>query len=112
MAPAENTAIRAYAETISKYEPAAAAQWAMSLPPGKDRDQTLKSIYQNWPTADHGGFLHGSGIIGPKEIAPFWQPTGKFPAAEKLQNKKTEPPLQAFSCLHSPAKTRFRMAEE
>jgi hypothetical protein len=38
----------------------------------------------------HGEFLHGVWIIGSKEIAPF----------------------QTFSCLHSPAKTPFRMAGE
>ncbi len=47
--PAKNVSIRSYAETVSKYEPETAAQWAMTLPPGNDREQTLKSIYQNWP---------------------------------------------------------------
>lgn len=50
--PAKNTAIRSYAETVSKYEPTTAAQWALTLPPGNDRDSTLKSIYQNWPGND------------------------------------------------------------
>ncbi|MEO5914166.1 MAG: hypothetical protein ABIS50_08035 [Luteolibacter sp.] len=50
--PAKNVSIRTYAETVSKYEPETAAQWAMTLPPGKDRDQTLKNIYQNWPKDD------------------------------------------------------------
>ncbi len=50
--PAKNTSIRSYAETVSRYEPETAAQWAMTLPPGKDRDQTLKRIYHNWPTSD------------------------------------------------------------
>jgi hypothetical protein len=50
--PTKNTAIRSYAETISQYEPATAAQWALTLPPGKDRDETLKNIYQNWPKDD------------------------------------------------------------
>ena len=47
-----NTAVRGYAETVSRYEPETAARWAMTLPPGKDRDQTLKEIYRNWPTQD------------------------------------------------------------
>ena len=50
--PTKNAAIRSYAETVSQYEPATAAQWAMTLPPGKDRDLTLKRIYQNWPKDD------------------------------------------------------------
>jgi len=50
--PTRNSAIRSYAETLAEYEPASAAQWAMSLPPGKDRDQTLKNIYQKWPKND------------------------------------------------------------
>jgi len=50
--PTKNVSIRSYAETVSKYEPETAAQWAMTLPPGKDREQTLRSIYQNWPKSD------------------------------------------------------------
>lgn len=50
--PAKNTSIRSYAETVSRYEPETAAQWALTLPPGKDREQTLKRIYQNWPESD------------------------------------------------------------
>jgi hypothetical protein len=50
--PTKNTAIRSYAVTIAEYEPATAAQWALTLPPGKDRDETLNNIYQNWPKDD------------------------------------------------------------
>ncbi|MGL5020235.1 MAG: hypothetical protein ACRDBP_19015, partial [Luteolibacter sp.] len=50
--PTKNTAIRSYAITVSEYEPATAAQWALTLPPGNDRDQTLKTIYRNWPKED------------------------------------------------------------
>ncbi len=50
--PTKNTAIRSYAEMVSEYEPTTAAQWAVTLPPGKDRDQTLKAIYRNWPKED------------------------------------------------------------
>lgn len=50
--PTKNVSIRSYAETVSKYEPETAAQWALTLPPGKDREQTLKRIYQNWPGDD------------------------------------------------------------
>jgi hypothetical protein len=51
--PTKTTSIRAYAETLSRYgQPAAAAQWAMTLPPGKDLDETLKQIHNNWPKND------------------------------------------------------------
>ena len=48
----KNIAIRAYATTLSRYEPEAAAQWALTLPPGKDRDETLNQIYHAWPKTD------------------------------------------------------------
>ena len=48
----KNISIRCYAEDIAKYEPASAAQWAMTLPPGQDRNETLKNIYQKWPEND------------------------------------------------------------
>ncbi len=44
--------IRSYAETVSSYEPATAAQWALTLPAGPARDATLRTIYQNWPRHD------------------------------------------------------------
>ena len=50
--PAKNTSIRSYAETVARYEPETAAQWAMTLPPGEDRQETLKNIYQRWPEND------------------------------------------------------------
>jgi hypothetical protein len=50
--PTKNTSIRSYAETVSHYEPETAAQWALTLPPGQDRDKTLKKIYDNWPKHD------------------------------------------------------------
>jgi hypothetical protein len=47
--PTKDTSIRSYAETVAQYEPETAAQWAMTLPPGEDRQETLKNIYQSWP---------------------------------------------------------------
>lgn len=47
--PTKNAAIRSYAETVSRYDPATATQWAMTLPPGTDRDETLKNIQENSP---------------------------------------------------------------
>jgi hypothetical protein len=50
--PTKNEAIRSYAETVTRYAPLTAAQWAMILPPGKNRDQTLNKIFQSWPKND------------------------------------------------------------
>ena len=50
--PLKNTAIQSYATTISEFEPATAVQWAVTLPPGEDRDETLGIIYHNWPKED------------------------------------------------------------
>ena len=50
--PTRNIAIRSYALTVSRYEPETAAQWALTLPPGKVRKQTLRNIYHNWPEGD------------------------------------------------------------
>lgn len=53
--PAKHTAILAYAAAVAEYEPQVAGQWAMTLPPGPVRDETLKVIYQNWPDSDPVG---------------------------------------------------------
>ncbi|MBC8128647.1 MAG: hypothetical protein H8M99_16030 [Gloeobacteraceae cyanobacterium ES-bin-144] len=53
--PTKTAAVRSYAETIAQYEPETAAQWALTLPAGKDRDQTIKQIYQKWPASDAAG---------------------------------------------------------
>lgn len=53
--PMKLTAIRAYAETLARTEPEAASQWAMTLPPGGDRDSTLKNILAAWPKEDAAG---------------------------------------------------------
>lgn len=50
--PTKTIAIRSYAETVASYEPETAAQWAMTLPPGQDREETLQNIYQKWPAND------------------------------------------------------------
>ncbi len=50
--PAKNMAIRAYAETVASYQPEVAAQWALTLPAGDERDATLKQVLANWPKTD------------------------------------------------------------
>jgi hypothetical protein len=50
--PTKNNAIRSYVDALSRYEPEAAVQWALTLPPDKDREATFKKIYRNWPKKD------------------------------------------------------------
>ncbi len=52
--PSKNNAIQAYAETVAPYEPETATQWALTLPPGKDRDNTLKRIHRELKGKDAG----------------------------------------------------------
>lgn len=50
--PARQTAVRSYAVTVAPYEPESAAQWAETLPAGKDRDGVVKSVYDEWAKKD------------------------------------------------------------
>lgn len=50
--PSRDTAIGSYAETVAQYQPEAAAQWALTLPLGPKRKETLATIYQKWPVND------------------------------------------------------------
>ncbi len=49
---AKAPAVRAYAETVAEYEPQTAEQWALTLPPGKDRQETLEAIHNRWSAKD------------------------------------------------------------
>ena len=44
--PAKQVAVASYAKTVAPYDPAAAVQWANTLPAGKDRDDLLEAIGQ------------------------------------------------------------------
>ncbi len=50
--PARQAAVKSYAKTLSSYEPEAAAQWALTLPVGKDRDDLLHTIHGEWKKQD------------------------------------------------------------
>lgn len=50
--PAKTAAICAYAKTVAEHEPQSAVQWALTLPAGQEREDTLKRIYRNWPNKD------------------------------------------------------------
>jgi hypothetical protein len=51
----KNAAIRGYAEAVFGHDPKTAAQWILTLPPGKDRDMTLENFYNYWPKDDPVG---------------------------------------------------------
>lgn len=50
--PAKQAAVGAYAQTVAEYEPLTAVQWALTLPAGPEREETLEGIYHNWPETD------------------------------------------------------------
>ena len=50
--PARIPAVAAYAATIAPYEPAAAANWALTLPTGEDRSSLLQQIRDHWKSQD------------------------------------------------------------
>lgn len=50
--PAKPASVAAYAETVAPHDPQVAAQWALTLPPGGKRNETLKAVYEKWPQDD------------------------------------------------------------
>ncbi|MGJ8633474.1 MAG: hypothetical protein ACSHX7_06095 [Luteolibacter sp.] len=48
--PTKTASIIGYAQALSRYEPEAAADWALTIPTEKSRTKTLETIYRNWPT--------------------------------------------------------------
>jgi hypothetical protein len=51
-APVREAAAGTYAITVAPYEPDSAAQWAETLPAGKDRDEAFKTIHSEWKKKD------------------------------------------------------------
>ena len=51
----KNFAISIFAAEVARYQPDSAIDWAVTLPAGKLRDETLHRIYHNWPTKDPAG---------------------------------------------------------
>ena len=47
--PTKQAAVRSYAETVARYDPETAAQWALTLPADEKRAQTLQRIHRNGP---------------------------------------------------------------
>lgn len=50
--PAKPTSVAAFAKTVAPHDPQVAAQWALTLPPGGKRNETLKAVYEKWPQDD------------------------------------------------------------
>jgi hypothetical protein len=50
--PAKSAAVSTYAAVVAEYDPQTAVQWALTLPEGSGRDDTMEAIYQNWPKKD------------------------------------------------------------
>lgn len=50
--PLKESAIASYAGTVAPYEPAAAAQWALTLPAGEGRTELIEQIHKEWKKKD------------------------------------------------------------
>ena len=53
--PAKVPAVASFARTVADYDPQIASQWALTMPPGEKRKETLREIYQRWPKDDVAG---------------------------------------------------------
>lgn len=75
--PTKNAAVRAYAETVAKADPEVAKQWALTLPPGKDRENSLKRIEKANQEKDllspstHSDPKKGQPVPSPQFASPF-----------------------------------------
>jgi hypothetical protein len=47
--PARAPAVSAYASTVARYEPQTAVDWALTIPAGEKRRETLLAIHEKWP---------------------------------------------------------------
>jgi hypothetical protein len=50
--PAKLAAVKSYARTVAPYDPASAAQWAATLPAGKERGELLRIVHAQWKLHD------------------------------------------------------------
>lgn len=50
--PAKAPSVAAFATTVAEYDPQIATQWALTMPPGVKRKETLKEIHKHWPQDD------------------------------------------------------------
>jgi hypothetical protein len=50
--PAKEAAVNAYAKVLAPHQPDSAAQWALTLPEGKERDKLLRIVHAEWQKKD------------------------------------------------------------
>jgi hypothetical protein len=50
--PAKDAAVKSYANTVAPYEPASAAEWALTLPDGEEKKKLLIRIHKEWKGKD------------------------------------------------------------
>ena len=50
--PAKEAAVMGYAGALARHQPESAAQWALTLPEGKDRDKLLGDVHSQWKKKD------------------------------------------------------------
>ncbi|WP_367870780.1 hypothetical protein [Luteolibacter sp. Populi] len=50
--PVKNAAVRSYAGTVAPYDPGSAAEWALTLPEGKERTELMGNIHTQWKQKD------------------------------------------------------------
>jgi len=50
--PVKQAVVKAYAEMVAYQDPEVAAQWAVTLPAGKERDRVLKRVRDEWTKKD------------------------------------------------------------
>jgi hypothetical protein len=50
--PAKDAAVKSYASDVASLDPAAASQWALTLPEGDKRTGLLQNIYTEWKKQD------------------------------------------------------------
>lgn len=48
----KEAAVESYAKTVAPYEPQVAAQWALSLPEGRQKEDLIKRVYKQWKMKD------------------------------------------------------------
>jgi hypothetical protein len=62
---AKDAAVKSYADTVAPYEPASAAEWALTLPEGQERKDLLTKIHGEWKSKDEAAaaeFARENGI--------------------------------------------------
>jgi hypothetical protein len=62
--PVKTAAVNAFARAVGKFDPQIAAEWAVTLPGGQAREETLKHIYMHWHKKDAAAANSALGGMG------------------------------------------------